>query len=226
MKISSILFIGFFSVIGLAMSMFLIPADEEYLNSKGSHFANSHEYEGRNFNIPNFTYLKVMPDCKVRIRTVQDSIWHFNQNQLKDSAKILPEYHMSGDTLIITSTRAYYQNEINLYSGDIAMVESMGEVYLESAQRQLTIHMNGGRVILERKQQANQVSFQGEGGRFDCWSDSLQVLDVNLTDMYFECSSRQLTDLNVQAQNSEVRSRIPLNMNIHRDESSKFHIIY
>ncbi len=226
MKVSSILFAGFFGVLVLGCLAFLIPADEAYQNRHRQYTLE--EMELRTFEVPEFHYIKIQSTCKVRIFTSESESGYFSQSQPKDSAIVEPGYRLSGDTLILFKTFSYQTNEQQLYCGDLkkVIVDENGNAYFESAQKELDIEMmDGGRVVLESKQQAQKVEFSGENGSFICRSDSLKQCSLDIRNVKFECQSHNLEFLKVEASASNIRTRPAEKMELACDKETRFYSI-
>ncbi len=222
MKISSLLFIGFFSVLTLGCLAFLIPADKEYNRSKAINL----EYVNHEFVLPNFKYLRVEQGCDINVFTSEKDEYYFKVQSPKDSTVQQPKYYLSGDTLVVTLTRTYYSSIANLYCGNLEKVESSGTIYFKSKQRTLDITSSGGMVILEKSQTATEVDFVGENCKLIFNSESLKAYHVKLLDSNFDCWSRSLQDVTIVAKgNTKVNTRSSLKMIVDREPEVRLNIL-
>jgi uncharacterized protein YjhX (UPF0386 family) len=224
MKISKILFIAFFGLIGIVMLSFLIPASEESLKKHGVYHGDIN-FVDVNVSVPEFNHLKVEKDCRLYVYTTKSDSNHFSIKVPADSVPIIPQYHLTGDTLVISSTRAYRYRNINLYCANADSYISSGNIWLETNQDTLKLRADGGRIELLKEQVGSVVKIEARNkSRITCRNENLREVyaDLDASQLYVYRSYPDT--INVKAYNgSRIQTKQPKVLHCERDRSSRYY---
>ncbi len=218
MKTSRIIFISFFSIIGLFLAGFMIMGFIYNDRSK-----NYPTFKEEAITLESYSHIVVHNDCNVIIRT--DGINQLSYHSNPDSVQIKPEFRINNDTLFILSTRTNLLRHIQLKVNNLVSISGKhcDVTFIEFHQKSLFID------VLNSKVTFNAVSIDeieislSESSRFDGWDLTAQKVTLNTRNSYFEPNFK--TKLKVLEGNitdgSNVRLPQASYYNLNVDESSK-----
>lgn len=168
MKISKIIFISYFSVIGIFLLGFLIVGFA--FNSKE---INKKNVETKTQTLAQFKHVSIGEGCRVSIQNYQESKLTYISS--KDSVLIKPVYEIKNDTLFINSTKNNMRySGVVLYSNNITSITGKScDVNLrEMNQEALDINTYNTRIDIDSKTRIKRYNISlKQSSKLNCWNN-------------------------------------------------------
>ena len=216
MKTSKILFISFFVLIVTLLTVFTIKFFHKdidaYQVQEG--FVNIEE------EVPSFSHLKVEKGVRVWVKN-SDSTSYFSFQEHKDSAVIMPQYEMKGDTLVLTSVENSSNNHVSIFVPNMSSCTVRGRVELQNSQTEYNVNLDGGRVTVHG-QNTKQLNLLAEGGRLDFWGKKLEIFNAEVQNAEVYLKNCKIDNATIAAKGkARVVVNQTMNLTVAKDETSR-----
>ncbi|TAJ11682.1 hypothetical protein DMA11_15945 [Marinilabiliaceae bacterium JC017] len=222
MKISRIIFISYFSVIGLCllslMVMGFVYNDKEFFGERGEAFETITE------ELEPFSHISVDDDCIVAVQTGETNslLYHYNK---KDKAQ--PVYEVRNDTLFVISTRNVLYGQVDLMVGKIKSISGRNcriSLY-DIHQDDLFLAGENARINLGHKVDFGSLNvLLKDSSELNYWHFNAKELRLNIqNNSRFRCHSDQKVELLEGKISNNSKATLPdaKRIQLDVDESSK-----
>ena len=221
MKTSRIIFISFFSTIGVFMITLMILGF--IYNDKENSRKHLHAPKSVSLPLEPYNHIAISNDCRVSL--VSDTVNLLSYNFNPDSAQIKPDFKISNDTLFVLSTQTNLSKDIQLkVNNSVTIFGNLCNLTLNKFyQKSLSIDVRQSEVRFNAVSIDDVEISLRESSRCNGWDFTAQKVTLNTRNSTFELNFK--TKLKVLEGNitdgSNVRLPQALHYNLNVDESSK-----
>ena len=220
MKISRIIFISYFSLIGLFLIGFTIMGFA-YNDKSSDEFKRDH-YEEVSGDLQSYHHIYVDKDCKVNINSSDRSYFSYAVKKEENQGK--PFFEIRNDTLFVQHTKRFitiYSDQLNSVCGQECNV-TFGKVNLSS----LFVRIRKGRVRFLKDVTISELSLSLIESRLGAGDlkTKLLNLEVDNSEVNVHCNRKFEEVKGTIRNNSTIRINAAKSIQLDLDESSHLQI--
>lgn len=217
MKISKILFISFFALLGI----FLIALPIHIKSNIGETAKKRSLYNNEVISLPEFNHLIVAHNSCFEISDGEENtiIYSFPEDSLID----IIEYRISGDTLILPQQKTRKFQSVKIRCGNLESITSQVSLSIEKSQDTLSICSKAGQTII-RGNNFKQLNIIGQGGKLRTASSIyIDELNVHLNKSKLDFYDTKVDRLNATMENNaKMTIKRANSININKDKTCQF----
>lgn len=223
MKTSKIIFTSYFSLVALILISLLVMSFMH--NDEETSRQHSKSRKSSTIQTDNFNTISVGKNCNISLRQVeQNNRITYTNDTLKNS--IVPVFHVTNDTLYITSTKTNFSNWIDINTTEIKALECNSATITihKFKQDSISILASNAKVRFSNNTNFKTVDLKmSNASTFDGWSYNGSVLKMNIKRSQVNLSSKKKLDLvkGTIASNSKVQLPKVKSIKLEIDDSSE-----
>ncbi|MDA3852848.1 MAG: hypothetical protein PF444_01190 [Bacteroidales bacterium] len=219
MKVSKILFITFFSLIGIVLLIIPIIISNSIQETENKRSI----YKSVEKELPHFNHLKVANNSCFQITDSKTDknvlIYSFPEDSIIDEIN----FELAGDTLILPYQDTRAGQSIKVRCGKTISITCKVALSIEKAQDTLSINSESGEIIIRGKSY-KQLNIKGTGGSFRTPKPfAVEHLNAKLDSTRLKFYNVKVNQLDAQlSHNSELTIEKAKEISISKDISSHF----
>lgn len=222
MKTSRIIFITFFSIIGLFLFSLMIMGfmfkNKEYNNFRPENLISE------SIPLEGFSHIVSEPNCRIELKSGDAN--QLNYASLADKEIVKPIFNLKDDTLFITTTRTNMNNDVQITVQQIKTITGCNNnlTLRDFSQDSIKVILNGTEISLQQNTSIGKLELSLKSqSRCNGWNCQITNLNLTSDNSKFEASiQNRLESVKVDiANHSEVRLPKSLNYNLNLDKTSK-----
>ncbi len=227
MKISKIIFISYFSVIGLSLLSLLIVS---FAFNDGKYSSwNKNNIETKTQDLEHFEHVFIGKGCKVLIQNTQKP--ELSYSHLKALKLIESVFKIKNDTLFVISTKGNFQhNAVTFSSSNILSITTENCYIILDNMTQEALRIDASGTVIDIRDDTKIKKYEltlKQSSDFRCWNDfkgDELSIDMQNSKLYIN-TEHKLSKIKGQISNhSEIHLPASKNYQLDVDENSKLQI--